>query len=167
MSKRSPHRVEQLYFLLRREPTVRMAENLERRCYLSIKNKKPKLLHLFCLCTFFCFPFEKKTIWLFVSFSLTIPLISLLSHFVLILTLCTISTINFHHLSTHATCVTWVHVVGNSCHFTCLSNPFYGTRHGALKNVKFRLSRNSTKFDMVARFHETIPTVKSVSSSEI
>ena len=38
---------------------------------------------------------------------------------------------------------------------------------GASKNVKFQLSRNSTKFDVVARFRETIPTVKSVSSSEI
>ena len=37
----------------------------------------------------------------------------------------------------------------------------------ASKNVKFRLSRNSTKFDVVARFYETIPTVKPVSSSEI
>ena len=37
----------------------------------------------------------------------------------------------------------------------------------ALKNVKFRLSRNSTKFEDVARFCETIPTVKSVSSSEV
>ena len=37
----------------------------------------------------------------------------------------------------------------------------------ASKNVKFRLSQNSTKFDVVARFCETIPTVKSVSSSEI
>ena len=35
------------------------------------------------------------------------------------------------------------------------------------KTCKFRLSRNSTKFDVVARFRETIPTVKSVSSSEI
>ena len=35
------------------------------------------------------------------------------------------------------------------------------------KTCKFRLSPNSTKFDVVARFHETIPTVKSVSSSEI
>ena len=33
--------------------------------------------------------------------------------------------------------------------------------------MKFRLSQNSTKFDMVARFRETIPTVKSVSSSKI
>ena len=38
---------------------------------------------------------------------------------------------------------------------------------GASQNVKFRLSRNSTKLDVVARFRETIPTVKSVSSSEI
>ena len=37
----------------------------------------------------------------------------------------------------------------------------------ASKNVNFRLSQNSTKFDVVARFRETIPTVKSVSSSKI
>ena len=37
----------------------------------------------------------------------------------------------------------------------------------ASKNVKFRLFQNSMKFDVVARFHETIPTVESVSSSEI
>ena len=37
----------------------------------------------------------------------------------------------------------------------------------ALKNVKFRLSRNSTKFDAVARFCETIPMVKSILSSKI
>ena len=30
---------------------------------------------------------------------------------------------------------------------------------GASKNMKFQLSRNSTKFDVVARFHKTIPTV--------
>ena len=35
------------------------------------------------------------------------------------------------------------------------------------KNCKFRLSRNSTKFDVVARFCEMIPTVKSVLSSKI
>ena len=33
------------------------------------------------------------------------------------------------------------------------------------KYVKFRLSRNSTKFDWVANFHETIPMVQSVLSS--
>ena len=43
----------------------------------------------------------------------------------------------------------------------------YRTHLRASKNVKFRLSRNSTKFDVVARFRETIPTVKSVSSSKI
>ena len=35
------------------------------------------------------------------------------------------------------------------------------------KMCKFQLSRNSTKFDVLARFHETILTVKSISSSEI
>ena len=35
------------------------------------------------------------------------------------------------------------------------------------KTCKFRLSRNLMKFDVVARFRETIPMVKSVSSSEI
>ena len=41
------------------------------------------------------------------------------------------------------------------------------TTLGASKNVKFPLSRNLMKFDVVARFREMIPTVKSVSSSEI
>ena len=35
------------------------------------------------------------------------------------------------------------------------------------KTCKFRLSQNSKKFDVVARFREIIPMVKSVSSSEI
>ena len=35
------------------------------------------------------------------------------------------------------------------------------------KTCKFLLSQNSTKFDVVARFCEKIPTVKYVSSSEI
>ena len=35
------------------------------------------------------------------------------------------------------------------------------------KTCKFRLSRNSTKFYVLARFRERIPTVQSVSSSEI
>ena len=37
----------------------------------------------------------------------------------------------------------------------------------ASTNVKSRPPRNSTKFDVVAKFHETISTEKSVSSSEI
>ena len=37
----------------------------------------------------------------------------------------------------------------------------------ALKNVKSRPPRNPTKFDMVAKFRETILTEKFVSSSEI
>ena len=35
------------------------------------------------------------------------------------------------------------------------------------KNMKFQLSQNLTKFDVEVKFRETIPTVKSVSSSEI
>ena len=42
---RSPHRVEQLYFLLRREPTVRSTENLERRCSLSLSLKLKMTSH--------------------------------------------------------------------------------------------------------------------------
>ena len=38
---------------------------------------------------------------------------------------------------------------------------------GVSKNMKFRLFRNSMKFDGVTRFLKTIPTVKSVSLSEI
>ena len=35
------------------------------------------------------------------------------------------------------------------------------------KMCKFSLSQNSMKFDVVARFHKTIPKVKSVSPSKI
>ena len=38
---------------------------------------------------------------------------------------------------------------------------------GASKNMEFRLSWNLTKLDVVAIFRETIPTGKSVLSSEI
>ena len=38
---------------------------------------------------------------------------------------------------------------------------------GASKKMKFRLSQNSIKFNGAARFQETIPIVKSVSSSKI
>ena len=73
-----------------------------------------------------------------------------------------------HPFSNHAKSVTRVHVVGEFFHITCLSQAVL--RHqtpGASKNVKFQLSWNLTKLDVVARFCETIPIVKSVSSSEI
>ena len=45
---------------------------------------------------------------------------------------------------------------------------FHGTRNAmSRKTCQLRLSRNSTKFDVLAIFCETIPTVKSVSSFEI
>ena len=58
----------------------------------------------------------------------------------------------FHVAPTHG--VIWHHA---KCHTTPHTS----------KNVKFRLSRNPTKFDIVVKFRETIPTVTSVSSSEI
>ena len=48
-----------------------------------------------------------------------------------------------------------------TCHAMCYPTP------DALKNVKFRLSQNSKKFEWVTRFCEMNSTVKSVSSSEI
>ena len=61
--------------------------------------------------------------------SLNFHLIPSMSSSLGFLTLGTISVIHFHPLSTHTTCVTRVHVIGNFFHITCLSNPFYGTRH--------------------------------------
>ena len=128
MPTRSPRRVEQLYFLLRREPTVRSTENLERRHSLSLKIKShahcipSQLLPIFC-----SFPFEKTTIHV-LSYSINN---SFNSHHVpssRFLALCNIYAVHFHHLSTHTTCVIWVYVVGDFFHITCLLNPFYGTR---------------------------------------
>ena len=56
---------------------------------------------------------------------------------------------------------TW-HIVSHS---KCVKCP--ALRSLPRKTCKFRLSRNLMKFDVVARFRETIPMVKSVSSSEI
>ena len=56
---------------------------------------------------------------------------------------------------------TW-HTVSHSPHAKCPVPLF-----GALKNGEFQLFLNSTKFNVVIRFREMIPTVKSVSSSEI
>ena len=53
------------------------------------------------------------------------------------------------------------------CH---VASPYLATWHPtshASKSVKSRPSRNPTKFDVVAKFRETISTEKSVSSSEI
>ena len=56
---------------------------------------------------------------------------------------------------------TWHHV----CYSKCIKCPT--RRSFPRKTCKFRLSWNSTKIDVVARFRKKIPTVKSVSSSEI
>ena len=46
-------------------------------------------------------------------------------------------------------------------------HPMCHLTHSVSKNVKFRSSQNSTKFDWVTRFRETNSTVKSVSSFKI
>ena len=56
---------------------------------------------------------------------------------------------------------TW-HLLSHSNYAKCPTLPLI-----ASKNVKFRLSRNSTKLDVVARFRETIPILKFVLPSEI
>ena len=73
---------------------------------------------------------------------------------------------HMHAFAMH--CDTWLamchHMVGHvSSTWLAMCRP---TRIYS-KYVKFRLSRNSTKFDWVANFHETILTVQSVLSSEI
>ena len=73
---------------------------------------------------------------------------------------------HMHAFAMH--CDTWLamchHMVGHvSSTWLVMCRP---TRVSS-KYVKFRLSQNSTKFDWVANFHETIPTVQSVLSSEI
>ena len=62
---------------------------------------------------------------------------------------------------THSAPDTW-HTVSHS---KCAKCPTL--RSLPRKTCKFRLYQNSMKLDVVARFRETIPTVKSVSSSEI
>ena len=64
-----------------------------------------------------------------------------------------------YHLWYMSTCYMWL-----SSH----RKPIYGTRNAMpRKTCQLRLSQKITKFYVLARFHETIPTVQSVSSSEI
>ena len=52
--------------------------------------------------------------------------------------------------------------------FSSHRKSFYGTRNSMPRKMcQLRLSRNITKFYVPARFRETIPTVKSILSSEI
>ena len=162
MSTRSPRRLDRLCFLLRRKPTIRTTENLERRHSLSLSLETQTGTS----CTFSPI-FGEENYLLLSLFSLNISIILIVS-LVLIFDTWFYLSHSSHILTNHATCVTWVHVVGDFCHITCLSKTIL--RHstlGASKKMKFRLSRNQTKFDMVARFRETTPTVKSVSSSKI
>ena len=131
MSTRSPRRVEQLYFLLRREPTVRTAENLERRCSLSLSLKIsncPATAPLSSYYMFLCSIFGEEDCSHFCLIQLKIPIIPNVSFFLIFDTWHNLGHPS-HPLSNLATCVTRVHVVGDFCHITCISNLFYGTRY--------------------------------------
>ena len=130
MSTRSPHPLDRLYFLLCREPTVRTARNLERMSSLSlskITNQQPTT-RFSSSCTFFSLFVLRRQLFICLIISLTFHLIPNVSIFLIFDTRHNLGHPS-HPLSTHATCVTWVHVVGDFCHITCLSNPFYSTRH--------------------------------------
>ena len=60
---------------------------------------------------------------------------------------------------------TWLNVSHSHKCTTC--HAIYHPTPDALKNIKFLLSRNPTKFDGITRFCEKNSTVNSVSSSEI
>ena len=121
MSTRSPYRVEQLCFLLIREPTVRFARILERRCFLFKKNHKIQpTVSRPSHCPFFLVFLKEEDHYshfcLFPHFffsqnSQCVPYLGFL-------TLDTMSAIHFHPLSTHATYVTRVHVICDFCHIT-------------------------------------------------
>ena len=68
---------------------------------------------------FLSFNLEKTTLLQFCLFLINKFKNSLCVHSLGFLTLCTISAVHFHHLSTHATCVTRVHVVGDFYHIPC------------------------------------------------
>ena len=170
MSTRSPHRVEQLPFLLRRNLTVGSPEILERSGTLSLsknQNLKPKL-------TFCTSRPATAQIWSFGGDEYY-------SQF------CSYSHLFFSHNSTYIPL----------CHYFDFSTQWHHAMcqcgsHLELKLAKLELdmwhpmchskmrqvscptlvsSKNVqistvSEFDVVARFRETIPTVKSVSSSE-
>ena len=91
------------------------------------------------------------------SYHLSTP--CLFSYFPLLLFILFISSCN---IWLNVTCVTPLgYHMASYDHATCHLTPY------ASKNVKFKLSWNATKFDVVSRFCETISMVKFVSSSEI
>ena len=71
-----------------------------------------------------------------------------------------------HHMALMS-CVLlpWCHVAVPG--YAVWHHPMCHATPDTSKNMKFRSSRNSNKFDWVTRFHETNSTVKSVSSSKI
>ena len=136
MLTRCSRRVEQLSFLLRRKPTVRLTRNPREKVLSLSKNiKNLASASHFSFCTFWYFLLKKKmtTIHSFVLFLINnsnnvihVPSLGFL-------TLGTISAVRFYHLSNLVTCVTRVHVIGDFCHITCR---FTASILSASKNVQ-------------------------------
>ena len=118
MSTHSPRRIDRLCFLLRREPTVQTARNLERMSSLSLsKTQKPATAR-------FLLSNGEENYSLFSLIHLTFQLIPSMSPLVLIFDTWHNLGHSSHPLTTHETCVTWVHVVGDFCHITCVTPRF-------------------------------------------
>ena len=147
-------RVERPSLLLRRIRTVGFAENLERRLSLS-KIKSPFSVSASSVCSlpifffFFC-PFlplfeEDNTMHYFVFFQFNNLINSQYVPSSRFLPLGTIPTIHFHHLSTHATCITCVHVICDFCHISShFSAPETRCLEKCVNSDCLRIRRNST-----------------------
>ena len=136
-----------------------------RRSQREAKNPfSPVYLSLFSLLHAHQLPFlfQKWPSPLFLTFFISFSFLLLLLFFIFLILFfyfLVLFFLLFHPLDT------WLNVSHShkctTCHAMCHSTP------DTSKNVKFRLSRNSTKFDSITRFCKTNSTVKSVSSSEI
>ena len=181
VSMRSPRRMDELCLLLRQEMTVRSPEILKIMWSFSLL----LLLLSFFPSLFFLFSFLPTELFGSTS-QVGCPLLPcvtlLLAHLDFPYPLIHIFGFSPSQVVTHVphgshlhpclTCSsfnTWLHMSHSTClhmsHSTCTKCQLVTL--GVSKNMKFRLIPNLMKFDEVTRFCETIPKVKSVSSSEI
>ena len=122
MSTRIPRRIDRLYFLLRREPTVRMAENLEIRHSFSLYiSKTQATARNSSFCTFSPFFCLRRQLFMFFVLFIKHFYNSICVPFFLIFDTWHNLGHPSHPLSTHTTCFRWVHIVCDFCRITCLS----------------------------------------------
>ena len=115
---------------------------------------------------FFSFSLLSLSLWIFFSFLLTFLLFIFFSYFILFYFI-----LFFYYFflilsfPLFPSLDTWLNV--NHLHKCNIGHVMCHPIPNTSKNLKFRLSRNPTKFDEVTRFRETNSTMKSISSSEI